>query len=247
MKSHFNPKRIEFVRRYVEKHTEVKASVLDTVFELCDEAEELWKENVLLRENIFTIEQTIEPEKQWENILAAKLARAADGNNLEITNSINGDTWIITIQKKFGKTCQQSWQDSEERRLKAEKKAENLLKENKQIQFKLSKSEIELQTYKSLKARLNASPEEGDQIRFEINKAIDLVNNHIGQFNNSFYRKEIGKLTVSMKEAFYEAWSRASVEASKNSVLIKEKNHLYKMLNDKRVIASKFSKYRKKK
>lgn len=247
MKSHFNPKRIEFVRRYVEKHFEVKPSSLDVVMELCDEAEKMWEENVLLRENIFTIEQMVEPEKQWENILAAKLARATDGNNLEITNSTNGDTWIITIQKKFGKTCHQSWQDSEQRRLKAEKKIENLSKENKQTQFKLAKYEAELQTFRSLKARLNGSTEEEAKVRLDINKEIELVNGHISQFNSSFYRKEIGKLTVSMKEAFYEAWSRASAESSKNSVLMREKNHLYKLLNEKRVSGSKFSKYRKKK
>jgi flagellar hook-basal body complex protein FliE len=246
MKSHFNPKRIEFVRRYVEKHTEVKASVLETIFELCDETEELWKENVLLRENIFTIEQAVAPEKQWENILAAKLARATDGNNLEITNSINSDTWVITIQKKFGKTFLQSLQDSEARRLKAEKKTENLLRENKKIQIKLTKNEVELQVLKSLKNKLNSSPEEILKTRQEIEKAIELVNGYIGQYNTQFYRKEMGKLTNSMKESHYEAWQRAANETFKNNRLEKEKQNLLMALNDKRNRLSKFSKYRKK-
>jgi hypothetical protein len=246
MKSHFNPKRIEFVRQYVEKHFDARAYV---VLELCDETEKIWEENVFLRENIFTIEQAVEPEKRWENILAAKLARAVEGDILEITNSIDGTTWIINIQKKFGKTPQQRWQDEEERRQKAERKAENLLKENKQMQYKLVKNDIQLQALTSIKNKLNnwnKTPEEELKTRQEIDQAIELVNGYVTQFNNSFYRKEIGKLTVSMQDAYREAWMRASGASSKINILEREKKELFKKLNDKRIINSKFSKYRKK-
>jgi hypothetical protein len=248
MKSKFTQQRIDFVRLYVEKHVDPNSSIPEVVTELCDESSKILEDNALLRENIFNLEQVVEPERRWENILAAKLARAVQENNkedyLELTNSINNDIWIITIQKKFGKSPEQLRQQSEIRRLKSVNKVMHLLRDNKQMQRKLAELSFELQTLKFIKKNLS-NPEEELKTRQEIEMAIKLVNNYIAQFNTQFYRREIGKLTSSMRESFHEAWIRSAESMWKVQSLEKKIKELRLQFNEKGVVASKFGKYRK--
>lgn len=250
MKTPFNLSRIEFARRYLEKNTESKSNVQETMVELCDEAQKLWEENVLLREKLFEIEQLVEPEKQWETILAAKLARAAEKNieedSLEIINSINNDIWIITIQKKFGNTPKQALQQSEIRRVKALNKVAHLLKENKRMQKKLSEQDLELRAFKSLKLHFN-NPESELKTRQDIELAIKAINLHIGQFNTHIYRDGIAKLSNSMIESFHEAWSRAGDANLKVLELTKSNKELLLQITEKKLSINKFGKYRFKK
>lgn len=251
MKSKFDRKisQVEFVRRYVEKHADPSSTMDIVVSELCDLTQHLLEENFSLKEKLFEIEQSVEPENRWENILAAKLARAVEANDredfLEITNSINNDIWIITIQKKFGNTPKQALQQSEIRRDKALNKASNLLDENKQMQKKLHQQELELRTFKSLKLRFN-DPETTLKTRQDIEAAIKALNLHIGQYNAHVYREGISRLSSSMTESYHEAWARASDTAVKLQVALKEKQALLAKITTKKITLNKFGKYRRK-
>jgi hypothetical protein len=250
MKSHYNLSRIEFAKRYLEKNTESNSTMQEVMGELCDEAQKLWEENALLREKLFEIEQTVEPEKQWENVLAAKLSRAKEENSkedyLEITNSINNDIWIITIQKKFGNTPKQALQQSEVRRVKALNKVAHLLKENKRMQKKLSEQELELRVFKSLKLHFHNAESEL-KTRQEIEQAIDALNLYIGQYNNHIYRVGVANLSNSMIESYHESWSRAADSHVKVQELMKSNKELLLQITAKKLSFNKFGKYRCKK
>jgi len=244
-RSLFNPIRIDYTRKYVEKHADF-LSTIEVVDELCDETQKLWEENVALREQIFQIEQEQNPEKRWETILAAKLARGIRENNgkdyLEFTNSTNNDIFIITIQKKFGRTPEQLLRSSEIRRLKAAKRIVNLVQNIKGLETVIAHQTDEIKTLKLLKKGA------WDEIttRQEINTAISMINSLIRQYNQEFYRREFLKLSNSMRELLHEAWTRVA-DSNYKIIELKKKVEILKIeLNRKNVEKSKFSKYRKK-
>jgi hypothetical protein len=244
MKKNFNLQRIDVIRKYIEKHISLPyRGAEEVVIELCDEAEKLYEENVLLKEQIFQIEQEQNPDKQWETILAAKLDRAirenSDKDYLEINNSVNGKVYTITIQKKFGKTPEQLQQSSDLRRAKAAQKIVNLLRDNKIMQAKLYQLNEQFSVLKKIKYH------EWDDIktREDIQVAIDMVNLLIKQHNNFFYKREMAKLTNSMRESFHESWSRVSQYQWEASNLQKEIVALKQELNRKNIEKSKFKKY----
>jgi len=246
MKSHFNLQRIDFVRAYVDKHIDKDTlSTHEVVMELCEETAKLWVENQSLREQLFNIEQEQDPEKRWETILAAKLDRAIRENlnkdYLEINNSTNGEVYTITIQRKHGQTPEYLRRQSDIRRLKAEKKNEHLLNDNQQMQKKLHQLDEELRILKAIK--------NGDwddiKTRQDIEVAIDIVNHFIRQHNQHAYKKQLAKLTNSMRESMHEAWARASEASWKVTEIKKELEALKLELHRKNVEKSKFAKYRK--
>jgi len=236
---------ISSVRQFAKKNID-HTYTQEMVEQLCDDVSKVLEDNAFLRDSLFQVEQSVEPDQRWENILAAKLARAVQENNredyLEITNSSNNETFIITIQKKFGRTPEQLRQQADLRRLKAAKKIVNLLRDNKHMQKKLIEQDADLRLFKRI----------GDGIykdetvtRQEIQKAIEYVRKLVGDFNTNFYRREMGKLTVSMKASFHEAWVRVANSSSEVKKLEKDIKELKKLLNQKGIAASKFGKYRK--
>ena len=242
----FSSKDIEFARTYVTKHTTSKnLNTEEIVLNLCDNAQKFLEENAALKEQLFNIEQEQDPEKQWETILAAKLERAIRENknkdHLEFFNSINGEVYTITIQKKFGQSPEQLRRSSEIRRLKAAQKIVNLLKDNKQMQQKIIQLNEDLRILKAIK--------NGDwddiQCRKDIERAIDMVNYFISHHNQTVWRKRLGQLTNSMRESHHEAWARAADSAYQKNKIELELKALRLELHRKSVQKSKFSKYRK--
>ena len=65
----FTQRSIDLVDKYVEKHATylyaMGSNIYWVVKELCDQTSKLLKENIILRENIFNIEQQIPSEQQW--------------------------------------------------------------------------------------------------------------------------------------------------------------------------------------
>lgn len=245
MKTVFNPQRIKFVREYVEKHAGSILSTKEVVDDLCDEAEKLWNENRALREQLFQIEQEQDPERRWENILAAKLDRAIRENinkdYLELSNSINNDIFIITIQRKFGQTPEQLRRSSDIRRLKAAKKIVNLLNDNRQMQKKLNQLDKELRALKIVED----ATWDNIKTREDLELVIDAVNNFIKQHNTAIWRKQIGKMSGSIRESLHESWTRVADNQHKVNEIKKELEAIKIQLNRKNVDKSKFSKYRK--
>lgn len=239
----FSSKDISFARTFVTKRCGDDINTI--VEELCDEAQNLLDENAELKNRLFQIEQEQDPERQWQTILAAKLDRAVSENNgkdyLEISNSINNDIFIITIQRKFGQSPEQLRRSSDIRRLKAAKKITHLLADNKQMQKKLVDQGNEIRVLKLIQKG------EWDEIksRQDIQLAIDAVNVLIRQFNQKLYAREVGKLTNSMRESNQEAWTRAADLQWRNAELTKTIQVLKAELNRKYVEKSKFAKYRK--
>jgi hypothetical protein len=242
----FSAKDIKFARTYVTKHTSsANLNTEEIVLDLCDNAQKLLEENAALKEQLFEIEQEQDPGRQWETILAAKLARAVRENknkeHLEFFNSTNNDIFIVTIQRKFGQSPEQLRYSSEIRRLKAAKKIVNLLRDNKIMQSKIIQLNEDLRILKAVKNT------DWDDIktREDIERAIDMVNYFIKQHNQVVYRKHLGKLTNSMRESYHEAWTRAADASWKVSEIKKELEALKFELHRKNVEKSKFSKYRK--
>lgn len=243
----FSAKDIEFARTYVTKHTtKANLNTEEIVLDLCDNAQKLLEENAALKEQLFQIEQEQDPERQWETILAAKLARAVRENKnkdyLEVCNSTNNDIFIITIQRKFGQSPDQLRRSSEIRRLKATTKIVSLLKDNKMMQLKLHQLSEDLRILRSIK---NGEWDSLQSLK-DIEKAIDIVNLFIKQHNQVLLKKHLATLTNSMRESHQEAWSRAADAYWKVIEIKKELGELRIKLHQTNVEKSKFSKYQKK-
>jgi hypothetical protein len=233
---------IDFIVRYVNKHVD-DLDILMELDKLAEAAHQLLKDNFLLKANLLDIESAVEPDHQWENILACKLARAVQtkGEVLELTQSVNNETWIITIHKKFGRTPLQLLEDSEIRRKKAQQKAKSLLKENQHMQGKLSMLDREICAIRLLK---NSAELEQVQ-RQQVGEAIKVVNSWINQLNNNLYRQSMAKLHTSVRDSYFEAWQQVSLEAHKRSIVEKELKELKKTFNQRETVRSKFGKYRR--
>lgn len=228
-------KRIDNMRLRTDKHGDKwDAGLVSDLSYLADQLEVLMMENKILREQIFIMEQEAPEEQRWENWLAAKLQRAITHNDdyylrnikkdyVEITNSINNDIFVITIQKKHGKTPEQLREQSEIRRLKAIQKIVNLLKQNKQMAAKLSQQFTDIQkltTIRTYPETLEAKSKE------ELEQIIARVNELIKRFNKDVYSRQLSKLQPSMKASFHEAWTRAATSDAKARTLEKENKQL---------------------
>lgn len=197
------------------------------IMNLCAEMLKLRKENSLLRQNLFELEQQVPEEQQWHNVIANKLERAnlvSDGKDFfEINNSINNTTYTISVQKKFGKTPVQLLKQSEIRRLKASQKVVNLRKELNNISEICGRLKTEIDTLEKVG---NPALEDTPFSREKLDITIATVQRIIRNFNSQFYRKELTKLHVSMREIIHETMSRASQNSYDLSKLKEENKKL---------------------
>jgi len=241
---------INLIKIRIEKFLDSNHTIYQDLLELCDDFVCLKQSYQDLKYKLLELEEQVVPDEcRIENILASKLGHAIEIDNknyLEINNSITGEVYTITIQKKFGNTPKQALQQSEIRRVKALNKVAHLLKENKRMQKKLSEQDLELRTFKSLKLHFN-NPESELKTRQDIELAIKAINLHIGQFNTHIYRDGIAKLSNSMIESFHEAWSRAGDANLKVLELTKSNKELLLQITEKKLSINKFGKYRFKK
>lgn len=243
-----NEEWLDTLKIYLEKNLDSKSYVVySSVMKLWDFAKAQLKLNRWLDERLFEIEQLAPNENKWDTILAEKLERAITLNDnkkdyLEITNSINNDIFVITIQRKFGQTPEQLQKQSDIRRFKASKKIANLLNINKQLQGKLIRQEKDIRTLTLLRM---PNLEDELKTREEIQRAIDQINILVKNYNKHVFNRELVKLTTSMRSAYQEAWTRSALVSSENLKLAKEIKLLKQELNRKRVEYSKYSKYRK--
>jgi hypothetical protein len=239
--------RIDAMRvRLDRQEAKYDISVIHDLTYLSEQLESLMEENKILRDQIFTIEQQVPEEQQWENVLAAKLQRAILNSGikkeyLEILNSTNNDIFVITIQKKFGKTPEQLLQQSEIRRLKASQKIVNLLKQNKQLAEKLAQQAQEVQLLMKIRysfdnEEINISSEK------EFRTLIDRVNKLIGKFNQRMLAVNLQKLHASFKSAYQEGWTRAAISEAKAIASEKEIKKLKMELMKKKHPRSRFRK-----
>lgn len=248
-------KRIDLMRVQLEKfdnRLHDKDLVSDLEY-LADQLETLIRTNQILRDQIFNIEQAVLFGEPVENVLAAKLRRMLVDNDeycrldiekdyLEITNSINNDIFVITIQKKFGKTPKQLLEQSEIRRLKATTKFAHLLRESNRMKEKLSKQEKDIQTLIAIRTD---TLEVQTKSKEDIQRAIDQLNIIIQQYNITTFRKGLNKLSPSMQTAFHEAWQRAALANHQVAVLESANKKLKTSLLQKKSQVSRFSAYRK--
>ena len=264
------PAKIAFTRAYIEKRAdphyphrdgwpEPPATMQKVVNDLCDATQSLLEENLALKGQLFQIEQDQSPDHQWETILAAKLDRALRENNggseasatLELTNHVNGETFVITIQKKHGKTPNQLFRQSEARRKLAVKKIVNLLRSNLDMQRKLSEVNEELRIAKTIRDYYKTAPAHMDEALIEdeafVQKAIDFVNILIAKFNRAKFRRGLNALQSSMREAFNEAWTRVGESNYENIKLKEELAELKLAMMKKNRNRGKFGKARKRK
>jgi hypothetical protein len=264
------PAKIAFTRAYIEKRADrtynwdisppdpPPPTMQKVVNDLCDATQSLLEENLALKDQLFQIEQDQSPDYQWETIIAAKLDRAIRENNggseasatLELTNHVNGETFVITIQKKHGKTPNQLFRQSEARRKLAVKKIVNLLRSNLDMQRKLSEVNEELRIAKCIRSHDNKTTKEHlDDALIEdevfVQKAIDFVNILIKKFNNAKFRRGLNSLQPSMREAFHEAWTRVGESNYENIKLKEELKTLKIKMNEKNSSRGKFGKARK--
>ena len=186
------------------------------------------------------------PNNNGENILANKLQRAikeTDQEHLEITNSIDNQTFIISLQKKYGKTPQQLLQQSEIRRTKLEEKNKNLLIEIEENRKKILQQASQIHILETTKNKIY-DPDGELKTRQEIEYAVQFVEKQIKNFNAQYQRKEFHKLTQSMMSAMQEAFQRVSFLTFEIRSLKREINILLLKLNKKGTAKSKFGKYR---
>lgn len=235
---------IDWALEQLDKHVDPNSALFGAVCWVIDGARKLLEENAALKESLFNLEQA-EPIR-WETILAEKLERAIRENNkkdyLEVVNSINNDIFVITIQRKFGQTPEQLQKQSDIRRLKAAKKIVNLLSANKEMAEKLAKQAKDIQLLTALRM---PNLEEELKTRDDVQRAIDQLNIIIKNYNKHTFARQMGKLTTSMQQAYRESWMRAAMQSSENLKLTKDIKLLKQELNQKRIVHSKFSKYRK--
>jgi hypothetical protein len=249
MRSSLTPEKLNLIKLYLEKHPTNSTSERANLFE---EIHALLEDNRILRETLFQMQQQVPPEQQWQQILAAQLQRAVQENGkqdaLEITSSTPEaeGVWVISIQRKHGKTPEQRYQDAEARRLKAVSKVTNLIGANRDLRQKLAKQTKELNACAFLK-RTFLTEDEEVKTRQEIELMIDFVNKQVSQFNAAFYRHKVVTLTPSVQGMIGEAWSRAYIADMKSALLIRENQKLKAKINAKRINKMRFGKYRKSK
>lgn len=202
---------IEAIRIRADKNLAKYDVPYSDIMKLCDDAEALRKENSLLRQNLFELEQQVPEDQQWQNVLANKLERALfahDGKDyLEINNSINNTTFTISIQKKFGKTPVQLLRQSEIRRLKALSKIVGLLNELKKLRTVCFQNRTEITLLRNIG---NPTVDEELLNRDKIAITIRALSDVVKSYNSTVYGRQVMKLHTSMKQVLQEAVTRAS-------------------------------------
>lgn len=213
-----------------------KLSLNDVLFsdvkDLTDNVSFLSKENDFLKETLTSLEKTLPPEQQWQNIVSSLIELTFLHKNkkdfIEINNSINNQTYTIIIQKKFGKTPQQLLESSEIRRLKLIKKNIALKKQIITLQDQCKSYRKEIVALKYIQNKFDS--DESVQLSREfVSKVIDSATSLVQSFNNKFIVFEKLKLHKSFGEAFDEAWRRA-LEAENKVLKLKNENKKIKRL-----------------
>lgn len=227
------------IKLRADKHLKISSTSHKDILAAVECALELLKENSLLKEKLFDIEQSLSDEHKINNIIDAKLSLALLSNNkkdfLEINKSINNNVWSIIIQKKFGKTPQQLLQSSDLRLKKAIKKIVNLHKELKvfeQKNTKLAQTNIVLNKLKA------DSPEELIKTGDEIQILIDLVKSKISSYNGLITKDSLKKLHRSFSDSLQEAWGRAAYAEFQTRKVQTELDSLKNKLAKKKSLSS---------
>jgi len=197
----------------------------------------LIKENAVLKEKLFDLEQELPDDKRWENILASKLELAFLENEakefFEINNSINNQTYTIIIQKKFGKTPKQLLKSSEIRRLKAIRKIVSLQKHIIELQKTCTDYNNQIGALTNIVSKPFQNDESVRLSRQIVEAALLKAQQLAHSFNTQFIKYETVKLHKSFTASYYESWRRAS---DAESQVEKLKNEISKI---KRVILQK--------
>lgn len=121
--------------------------------------------------------------------------------------SINKDIWIITTQKKFGKTFEQLLEESEIRRLKAEKKIANLLIANKQLLNKTKYLQKDIEALTSIRFPDHDNlPQSAEQVQ----RCINNLEKILKSFNAFVFKRQYKEWHLSIRDSFNEAWRRAA-------------------------------------
>jgi hypothetical protein len=216
---------LDFIKARLEKVVQNNSFCLRDYEDMRAEILSLTKENSLLKEKLFDLEQSLPEEQQWQNIIASKLELSFFENGckefLEINNSINNQTYTIIIQRKFGKTPKQLFDLSEIRRLKVIKKNIALQKHIKSLEVSCANYSKELAALKYIMG-IFKSDDDVEVTRKLVEAAIANTKALVLTFNNSFIKYEGAKLHSSFKEAFREGFRRASEAENFNDKLIKE-------------------------
>lgn len=238
----FSKRNLDLILLRANKHLDPKSKEYADIVSAVSHANHFLKENSLLKEKLFDIEQSVSEEEKILNIIDAKLSLALLSNDkktfLEINKPTNNDVWSIIIQKKFGHTPQQLLKKSEARRAKAIKKIINLRKENESLTDAISRLRFENNLFYKLKL---GSPEEIINTREELQKLRNIVVAYINNFNSFIYRKELPNIHESWRAHLNEAWSRASIsetklyKANKELAALKKKKHPLSLIYSKKV------------
>lgn len=236
------------VKVRAEKYLKKYEQPYSDIMKLCDTVDSLRKENSLLRQNLFELEQKVPEEQQWQNVIANKLERAlltSDGKDfLEINNSINNSTFTISIQKKFGKTPVQLLRQSEIRRLKALKKIVGLLNELKKLRMVCFQNKTELTFLRDIG---KPTIEEELLSREKLSITIKTLSDIIKSYNATVYGRQLPKLHISMKQVLQETTNRAAHCEWKFEKLQTENRKLKKeFLKRKNLICRLYKKQRRK-
>jgi hypothetical protein len=207
-----------------DKHLKKDNICFSDIENLCETVLQLHKENSLLRQNLFELEQQVPEEQQWHNVIANKLERASffsgEKDFFEISNSINNVIYTISVQKKFGKSPVQLLRQSEIRRLKASQKVVNLHKERRSLEETCSRLKAEVFVLEKIGT---PSLENEPLSREKLDISLKTIERVARSFNSQFYRRETLKLHISVREILHEALSRAS-QASYDLTRVKAEN-----------------------
>lgn len=216
MKKVLSERDLRLIKLRAEKNLDQTKPPYQDIVAAVDCALQLIKENSLLREKIFDIEQSVSEEDRILNIIDAKLDAAMLSNDkkdfLEINKSINNDVWTIIIQKKFGQTPQQLLRQSEIRRSKAAKKIVNLHKENINLNNSINLLRADIKVLSAMKMD---SPEDLLKTKEELKRLRALIDEKVKRYNSHIYRHVSPNLHNSFMDSLREAWSRVSVIESR--------------------------------
>lgn len=242
MNKEFSKKALDLILLRANKHLDPKSKEYSDISAAVNCAYHFIKENSLLKEKLFDIEQSSSEENHILNIIDAKLSLALFSNNkkefLEINKPTNNDVWSIIIQKKFGQTPQQLLKKSEIRRIKALQKIINLHKENEELREVMRRIRSENNLLQALKVN---SLEEILNTKEELQKLRNIVIDRINRFNNVIYRKEMPNVHDSWRDHIKEAWQRVSIsdtklaKAEKELSLLKKKKHPLSLIYARKV------------
>lgn len=210
-------KDIENIKIRLTKHEDLTSKNVITILNLCKHYLFLLSENKMLRQELFDVEQTLPEENRWQSILATKLQLAINSQKkscdfLEIVNSINNESYIITIQKKFGNTPNQLLKKSEIRRLKAVNKIVNLQKIIKELK---GENQAQKATILSFKLLRDSTLEGLEATKAQLIKSYEILASRAKTFNlqASIYNVKLKDTPNSCRESLQEAWQVASKES----------------------------------